>query len=441
MTTYYVSSTTGSNSNNGLSSGAPKKYLDLNDGSNSLTDDYTLTSADTVYILTGHTEYLALADVTLGLGDATIVGVNSLSSPTAFTTASDIYIGHQVAASSARDLYVTGVGLIRGMTLAAGESLQIRAASAGSSRLIDCDLKQLSSSETFTIGAITQDGTIFMDNVNCYVNGTNVALSSNSNVIIWTGGSIQAVAGTPPGLSFGVETGTVQLNGIDLSNCSYAIAATGAESGLILKAVRCKLPSNIGPPSFDTTDGTRFEFYNSGTADNYYNFDISTYAGEISLDTSQYLDATYNGSTGYSVLMDSNANSTKRLPLYYNLCEIPSIDLTTSKTITVEISQVGSGSAPTALQNDEFWVAVESTDGTDLALAEYFKSTETMVFESPSDLTSSSETWNVTTDVTNQKVSVVLDAVTGASDVPLRVLVYLAAPSLSVNVDPAVTVS
>ena len=441
MTTYYVDSATGSNANTGLSSAAPKQYLILSSGGDSVTSAYTLTSADTIYIKTGHVEHLATSDVTVSLGSANIVGVNSLTSPSAFASKSDIYIGHASAAASARDFTVNNIGLLRGITLAAGESLKIGSATNAVARIYDCDLKQLSAAEKCSIQTTAQDGVLLLTNVDIGVNATEVTIGGSSGSVRWIGGRVYAVSGTPPGLGFGSETGDIAIDCVDLSACSSAINSTGSENGSIVRFTRCKLPSTLGPSSFSATKAPRFEFMNCSTADNYFEQYLTCYEGAVSLSVAKYLSATYDGSTGYSVKFAASSNASQVSPLYWMLAEIPSVDLTSGATVTVELLQVGSGSSPSALKDSECWILVEGTDSTDLALGKIYKSTEAMLFQSPADLTTSTETWSVTTDVTKQKISVSVGAATGADDVPLRVFLFLAKASAVVYVDPDVVVT
>ncbi len=448
MTTYYVDSASGSNSNAGTSSSAPKQYLKLDSGGNSLHTD-GLVSGDIIYIKSGHSETLADADQALELGGMELYVVDSLTSPTAFGAKGSALIGHSTPAGNARHIVITmtgGAGIQRGIHWRAGEFFSL-AASTGTiaNRFIDCIIEGMNDGDTMTLSG--QSSFNVFENCDLLGDDAPVLVGRMSSQIVFYGCKFARETGDANpmrGLHVANENGFLEFYGCDLSDLLRLFNAINAEiGGLAGRFIRCKLPSTVRPATW-VSEQSFVEFYNCHTADSYFAFQSEHYHGTIKFDSSVYRDATYDGVNGYSVLMNSNANATKSQPLRHMIAEIPSVDLTTAKTVTVEIIQtVSEPSAPTPLQNDEFYIMVESTDPTDLALAKIFKSTETMAFETPADLTTSTETWTALTYQTKQKVSVDLDAVTGADDVPLRVWAFAGrnGSSLNINICPNISIT
>lgn len=439
MTDYYVDSATGSNANAGTASGSPKKYLRLDDGNNSLLTAVTLTASDTVYIKSGHSETVTAA-ITIAVGGASIVTVDSLSSPTAYGSKGNAFIGNGTPTSGYDIIVTLGGGLIQGLDLTAGDELDV-SSNPKRGRIVDCVLGSLrTGGYNCTIGGL-QNSVIEMYNTDAYMSNQDLVISGRGSSLKWFGGAITKHSTyTPRGIEFSSEGGHIELYGVNFELMARLLYTFHTESGDEAIFSRCKLPSTIRPVTWNNEQWAG-NFYNCNTADGYYEFRREEYVGTVYLDTANARTATYDDTNKYSVLMSPNTDVTQNNSLRFMLTQIPSVDLTTAQTVTVELSAWNSESTPAAIQDDEFWIEVVSTDGTDLALGEMFTSGPIEVFGTPADLTTSTETWVKTTNIVKHKVSVDLDAVTGADDVPLMIFACYAKASVPINVCPDVDVS
>lgn len=135
-----------------------------------------------------------------------------------------------------------------------------------------------------------------------------------------------------------------------------------------LKMRRCKLPASFA--AFDATPLiASYEIdiaacSNPATPDHnaYHYFYYASPLGEVEEDITTYLSATYDGSNGFSALFSSGAKCTRHAPLRYLLGVIPAQDLTSAKTITVDVT------SDAGLTDNDIWIEVVRPDSTDNAL-------------------------------------------------------------------------
>ena len=192
---------------------------------------------------------------------------------------------------------------------------------------------------------------------------------------------------------------------------------------------------NNGP----TGGGCEVKFHSVDDGDNIHTFKEYYFEGLIESDTAVYLDATYDGSNGYSAKMTSNANAIEwTRPLRFKLADIY-VDAT-GKTLTVETLTDN-----VTLQDDEFWIEVEYPDSTTGALGNILDTKPATIFTTPSNLTASSKGAG---DWTGESGTPVYQKVTadftGVADEAVGVYTVwacLAKPSTTVYVDPFITVA
>lgn len=252
----------------------------------------------------------------------------------------------------------------------------------------------------------------------------------------WIGGSVDTSLATPGQ----VLTGNIlaKLIGLDLSsgNIQFVASNTGGTSAC---AVGCKMNASYTLESLAA--GQELTLNSCSTGSNYFMSAFTTSSGEAETDSGIYLNATYDGTNGYSFNLTSRAGrTTPYRPFRYPLCTIDSVDFSSSKTFTVEFARDGS---TTPYQDNEVWIEIEYKDATTSVLSVTDRSSMCAPLETPANLTSSSASWTGLSGTNNKmKVAVTISSAS-ASTGPVRVWVCFDTTTTNTDLyaDPAVTVS
>lgn len=168
------------------------------------------------------------------------------------------------------------------------------------------------------------------------------------------------------------------------------------------------------------------------TGDGYYktaHYDSG--AGECNEDTARYLDATYDGTTGVSLQMVSNAKTNNANPLSYKLWQSGDEDLTGANAYEIEFT------CANTLETSDFGIRLVQNDATDNALG-ITKTSQPSITMGGSGAahTASTATWGGSGDLGNKyRVSLTSDVVAGLSSGQVEIWVDLFKPSETVNVD------
>lgn len=201
-----------------------------------------------------------------------------------------------------------------------------------------------------------------------------------------------------------------------------------------IKLRRCKMPTSWTP--FQSTPTTYTGFIvdiaecDDGSEYPYFLY-IDGRTGQAELDTTQYLSDTYDGSTNFSVQIDtydifsSGNNPNPWAPFKYKLATIPGQDLSASQTVSVELS------GPAGLTDLDVWIECVAPDATDQPLGvKHTTQTSNLNAASPTALTASSAVWNVTT-ATEYSIDCVIPALTGVTHGNVDVYVCVGKPAVS----------
>lgn len=238
---------------------------------------------------------------------------------------------------------------------------------------------------------------------------------------------------------------TFRAYNCDFSNCGATYmfetcVATDDNGYAYLE--RCSMPDNFSMVAAINDNSFTYEIQSctDGTnADAFYYFEYHDYYGEVSASTTVYKDATYDGSTGVSAVFDTSANCSLSNPLRYKIATIGGVDLTSSRTVTVEAL------CATALTAGELWIEVFQTDDTDNSMGKLKSSiaTDRLTSTTMTD-TNDNASWTGDAGTENTySLSVTTDAVSGldADSGLLEVYVCVGKATVDVWVDPAVTVT
>ena len=135
---------------------------------------------------------------------------------------------------------------------------------------------------------------------------------------------------------------------------------------------RCKLPTNMtlinGTPPYI---GHRVKVVQSGSADDYYHFEMVERFVDSIQDRVTYLNATYDGVNGYSTKITTTDDINPFNPYKYLLATLPGQDLTVAKTVTVELT------SDAGLTDQDISIELVTQDVTDQALGDVITSNTT----------------------------------------------------------------
>lgn len=415
-----------------------------NDGS-SWTDAYADIStacADTAVFLNGDTLWLASdhykdygASKTLTFpGSHTIISVNS-------STDAYVFGAKEEVSTSGEDLTLTttDIGILEfiGITFTPEDRLALTKV-FNKYIFEDCYLD---------ISSITHTSQIETEITNTQINMHNTfgygQIFLGPNVLFMDNVTFTAVASQVRSLFEVTSNGnaTVNIKNSDLSigDATEALFMSESTSRTFQATLRkCKLY-----PGRDLYYSVSYNSYvdaiSCDTDDGYYRFNYECNNGEATEDTETYLDGTYDGSTGFSLMMNSNANSSITNPLRYKLIEIPAEDLTSSVDVTVQFLQTSEAATPANLKNTDYWLEAVSSDSTDNALG-IVTSSGTDVLATGSDHSSGTGTWTKSATYINSQKDTITVPASFSNDI-IEIWVCLAKINTDVWNDPAVVIT
>lgn len=237
-------------------------------------------------------------------------------------------------------------------------------------------------------------------------NHTNSKIFTGQAAFKWDGGSIVEGSATPTSLFStmvnALWNGSMEIDGVDFRNygTSFNIFdAGGIEGGLIRN---CAFPTSwSGSLANGAFSGPRcrIKMHNCDSGDTNYRMQEEDFAGSVRSETTiTRTGGASDGTTPLSWKMASNANARHPLvPLESPEIALWNETIGSSVTITVEIvhDSQGSGTAG-ALQNDEIGLELQILGTSGVPLGSFISTALQTTLTTPSDITSSSETWTTT---------------------------------------------
>jgi len=234
-------------------------------------------------------------------------------------------------------------------------------------------------------------------------------------------------------VDYGADVRIINTDLTDFISASGSVLgdALVAEERIEISIERCKLPSGFTFNSASNAAGQNFTYSisESDVGDGYHYFFLQNPTGQVEEDTTQYLDATYDGVNGFSAQIDTTAIASKGRPFRYKLATLPGSDLATAnQTISLEI--VG----PSGLRDADVWIEIVHGNDTDEAKGDILTTQPANKIGAGTALTSSSQIWQVTTD-TEYSISKDLGAFTNTDNTNLEIYLHVAKPSITLNAD------
>lgn len=190
---------------------------------------------------------------------------------------------------------------------------------------------------------------------------------------------------------------------------------------LILKMRRCKLPTSwvvFKTAAVEYNYEIDIAECDTGDGYSYFYYEIGKY-GQAEFDTAVYTgDSTFDGTTAFSVAVDTLVSADPANPFAYKIHTFGDIDLTTSKTITIEFT------GPSGLKTNQVALSAVINDTTDEALGVAIDSKPTDPYDATTALTAGTATWTGG-GASNYKIDLVLGAQTGVDHSNIDVEIHV----------------
>lgn len=410
MTTRYLRSTDGSDSDDGSTWALAKAKLASASGIGSVD-----AAGDIIYISQSHAETTSSAFTYTGAGTVSnpqrlLCGNDAAEPPTALATGAVVECTSTSGTSA-----LNGSFYAYGITWRYAAVMQFGAGNANCFQFFDnCtfDCTGAGSSGHFDSAQDNDSTRVVMNNCSFkFANSANyIQLGQNFEM---RGGTILSGTSTPNPL-FKMPTDRTMtsaiIDGVDFSNfASTLVLFSGAGVPAARTIIRnCKLPSSWSGTLTSATPpiGQRFEMYNCSASGTNYAVWIEDYCGTVRHETTIIkTGGASNGTTGISFKMTTTANTT------YPGNPMRSQDMviwneTTGSSLTATIDIVHD--SVTNLTDGEVWIELEYLGTSGGPVATFITDAKTDVLASAADQASSSVTWTTTglTNPNKQKLNV-----------------------------------
>lgn len=239
---------------------------------------------------------------------------------------------------------------------------------------------------------------------------------------------------TTSGFIIPADSSTLEISDSDLSSLLGTPALVSGGIALARTSLhKCKMPAGRDIVSYTTAPANKALISSCDVGDGYHYFEQMTFEGFVREDTTNYLAATYDGTNGFSAILEANTFASISAPLRYKLITIPAQDLTATTTYTVNFT------SDTTLTDQDFWIELSRPDATDMALGVTQTTRPASILTTGTPHTTNSETWEGGgTNTYEDTISVT--GMTGVDNGLVEIWVNLAVPSIDVWVDPAVVI-
>lgn len=215
-------------------------------------------------------------------------------------------------------------------------------------------------------------------------------------------------------------------------NTAVTEASGTGDPGSHIEIEYCKLSSDTLIASGSSAETSQVRASHYGTADQVFKFAEQNSAGIVSEDTATYLNATYDGTTGFSVTLNCNATASTANPLRGKVVEIPAQDLSAGATVTVEFT------AASSLTDTTFWIEAIHNDVTDNCMGAVVSTRASDILAAGTAHTTSTESWTAAKTF-KQKDTVTIPTVTSLTNG--TIIIYACSTGTDVWVDPAVVIT
>lgn len=342
-------------------------------------------------------------------------------------------------------LTISGYVYINGITYScATGATQATLSLSGQGVILDTCSLILGASGAGNIGLSQNSNVTLLNGAMTFGNtGSNILLGTTlfgTGPFLFTikGGSIAASGSVPTTLFINTttaESGVYTVQDCDLSTLSGTLVNLSAfNASGIFYIHDCKINASVTPTAgaFLNPYQGLFLMANCDSGSTNYKHYYQTYGGKITQSTSIYNNSgASNGITNLSWQIISTANTTFTTPFATEVFDCQWNDSTGSgKTATIELT------CASTLNNNDIWLEIEYS-GTSGNPKGVLISSRMAWFGTPTVLTSSASSWTGALANT-YKIAVSL---TPQLKGPIKAIVYVAKPSLTVNINPMITIT
>lgn len=440
MADYYVKSSTG---------------LDTNDGLSWATAKATVAGVIAIPCLAGDRIFIPASHLETQTTTKTLAFPGTPSQPNQIIAVADddattLAVGGTIATSASSGVItLNGSYVLQGATIASGSNVQFAQTSSPDSaqKLDNCSVYLnggVSSAAVIvatTNSANASRNKVTFRNFNVRFSHTGQHLEFHQPVI-WQGGKATSTVTGPTYLlrvGSSVRASSALIEGVDLSELSASMSLVSGPTSVGNATFRnCKLPVGWsgGLVSGAHPLGMRITMHNCDSADTNYRMLVGDYYGQIRSETAVIKTSGATAySTGFSWVMASNANTSTGL-FTLDSDEIFHEVSTAGTLTTISVDVLTDG---VTLTNADAWLDVQylGTSGVPLGALTAGRYT---TLSAPTTIPTSTATWNTTglTNPVKQKLSV---SFTPRKAGFVHVRVMLARPNTALYVDPLVQVS
>lgn len=387
-------------------------------------------------------EHIQTQSGVLSLGSAnnnvTIVSLDKDNSDAYLAMRDDVAPGSIAATGGAGDISFTNSDIYIGLTFSAGDDINYITNDI-EYRAIDCKFRV---ADNCTVGTGNEDASLYWEDV-IYEQVTAGRFLVGGSTFIWRGGTFSFDGGSVSTQLFEAiasRGGVVIVEDVDIQDLGAGdslVSLTNTTLNVLIK--RCKVPSALGGllAAAPTGEASSAKFHSVSNSNIIYQFQENYHFGQINEDTSIFLDATYDGTNGYSAKMVSSSNALEWVrPLKFKLAEIWA---TANPTITVELII----DSATTLNDDDVWLEIEYPDSTTGALGGFDNTSRAAtIVTTPIELTTSGKgagDWTGEGGTAKfYKIAVTISS--GQAGVH-TIWACLAKPSTTIYVDPKIVLS
>jgi len=250
--------------------------------------------------------------------------------------------------------------------------------------------------------------------------------------IFWSN-TAGAITGTPPTILFPTTSGAtanVYLDGVDLSALTSGFTIFGAHGSIYSRALNCRLGASVTVATTPSSPGSRSDLIISDSGAHGYRQESYQFGGTLTTSTTVYNNAS-DGVTPISWQVVTNANNTRAFP--FECFQI--VQWAAAGTYAATLIQCTSATA--SLLTSDIWVDVEYLGNASFPIASLATTSPANLLTAGSSLAAG--TWATGGLGNNYQLAVPSFTTNLAGYV--RFTVKVAKPSLTINIDPAVTIA
>lgn len=377
--------------------------------------------------------------MTLPGTDTTPCYIYSATNTGAAPVAADIAAGFTVTTTTTGGQTWNGAFYMYGVTVNAGSGANstnfIAANAAGGQYWDNCSvhLKGTTGSSQLNVAALAAGTVVTFNNTPLEFNtATSSITSAAGGLFIWQNTPSALISGTIPSALFTTAMRII-IDGCDLSSIvsgSSKFVNPASNLGYTLIVRNCKLATGTAMFQTPSNRGGLVDYIASDNGATTASQGRRRYAGSLDVSTSVSNNAT-DGTTAYSWTVVTTANCSRALPF-----ECFEIDKWVAAG-TYASSLVFLTSATASLTNADVWVEVEYLGSGATPVGSQVTSAPATMATAGSTLSGGS--W--TTGGLGNNYQIAIPSFTTALAGYVRVKIKVAKPSLTVNIDPAVTIA